>query len=186
MAENFWEKDKPAIVPVVETNAPKVETSLQPTSITQQTLENVEAQSYDTLYGNFEINNTPFKDYKVSTKTVGELVDFSRPSGEYGKYVKPRLNKNTEAYKKGLTSTPMGKYQIVGTTLRLAIKGMGLPADTVFNEKTQDDIFLFLAKDAVTRGTGNAGKRKNLRAVWEGFKYVDNATLNKVIGEIGS
>ena len=179
MAENFWEKDKPASTPVVEA-------SLEPTSTTQQTLEKVEAGSYDTLYGNFEVGNTPFKGYQVSTKTVGELISFSKPSGAYGQYVKPRLGKNTEAYKKGLTSTPMGKYQIVGTTLRNAAKAMGLPDSTVFNSKTQDDIFLYLAKDAVTRGTGSAGKRKNLRAVWEGFKYVDNATLDKVIGEIGS
>jgi len=179
MTSNFWEKDKAASAPVVEK-------SLQPESTTQQTLERVEAGSYDTLYGNFEAKDTPFKGYQVSTKTVGELIDFSRPSGEYGKYVKPRLGKNTEAYKRGLTSTPMGKYQIVGTTLRNAVKAMGLPADTVFDKKTQDDIFLYLARDAVSRGKGSAGKRANLRSVWEGFKYVDNATLDKVIGEIGN
>jgi hypothetical protein len=179
MSSNFWEKDKPASAPVVEE-------SLQPESTTQQTLERVEASSYDTLYGNFEAKDTPFKGYQVSTKTVGELIDFSQPSGEYGKYVKPRLGKQTEAYRKGLTSTPMGKYQIVGTTLSNAVKAMGLPSDTVFDKKTQDDIFLYLARDAVSRGKGSSGKRANLRAVWEGFKYVDNATLDKVIGEIGN
>ena len=89
-------------------------TALQPTSTTQTTLRKVEAQSYDTLYGNFERQDTPFKDVSVSSMTIGELADFSRASGEYGRYVKPRLPKNTYAYKKGLTSTPMGKYQIVG------------------------------------------------------------------------
>lgn len=163
-----------------------VEASLQPSSATQTTLKKVEAQGYDTLYGNFETQETPFKGTQVSTMTLGELYDFSEPSGAYGQYVKPRLNKNTEAYKKGLTSTPMGKYQIVGTTLRNAAKQMGLPDDTVFNKKTQDDIFLFLAQDAVGRGKTVQQKRTNLRAVWEGFKYVDDKTMDRIIAEIGS
>lgn len=163
-----------------------VEASLQPESVTQKTLKKVEAQSYDTLYGNFETQETPFKGTQVSTMTLGELYDFSKPSGEYGKYVKPRLAKTTEAYKRGLTSTPMGKYQIVGTTLRNAAKKMNLPPETVFNKETQDKMFLFLAKDAVNRATSAAQKRKNLRGVWEGFKYVDDATLDKVIAEIGT
>lgn len=163
-----------------------VEASLAPQSVTQKTLKKVEAQGYDTLYGNFEAQDTPFKGTQVSTMTLGELYDFSKPSGEYGKYVKPRLGKQTEAYRRGLTSTPMGKYQIVGTTLRDVAKRMGLPPETVFNKKTQDDMFLFLARDAIGRGKSQASKRTNLRKVWEGFKYVDDATLDKVIAEIGN
>jgi muramidase (phage lysozyme) len=162
------------------------EASLKPTSVTQTTLKKVEAQSYDTLYGNFETQDTPFKGTQVSTMTLGELYDFSKPSGEYGKYVKPRLAKSTEAYKRGLTSTPMGKYQIVGTTLRNVAQQMNLPPETVFNKETQDKMFLFLARDAVGRGASAAQKRKNLRGVWEGFKYVDDSTLDKVIAEIGN
>ena len=78
----------------------------------------------------------------------------------------------------------MGKYQIVGTTLRSAAKQMGLSDDTVFDKKTQDDIFLFLARDAVNRGKTQAAKRTNLRKVWEGFNYINNSTLDKVIAEI--
>jgi len=177
MASN-WNTGK-----LVETS---VEASLAPKSTTQQTLKRVEAQTYDTLYGNFETQDTPFKGVQVSTMTLGELYDFSKPSGEYGKYVKPRLSKQTEAYRRGLTSTPMGKYQIAGTTLRDVAKRMGLPAETVFNKKTQDDMFLFLARDAVGRGKTQASKRQNLRKVWEGFKYVDDATMNSIISEIES
>lgn len=162
------------------------EPSLQPASATQTALRKFEAQSYDTLYGNFETQETPFKGTQVSTMTLGELYDFSKPSGEYGRYVKPRLSKSTEAYKRGLTSTPMGKYQIVGTTLRNAAKQMNLPPETVFNKETQDKIFLFLAEDAVGRGKTMNQKRNNLRAVWEGFKYVDDATMNSIIAEIES
>ena len=162
-----------------------VETSLQPTSTTQQTLQRVEAEGYDTLFGNYETGNTPFRGTKVSTMTLGQLYDFSQPSGQYGQYVKPRLPKNTEAYKKGQTSTPMGKYQIVGTTLRNVADQMGLPEDTVFNKETQDSMFLFLARDAIKRGKTTSQQRQNLRKVWEGFKYVDNATLDKMILEVG-
>jgi len=162
-----------------------VETSLQPTSTTQQTLERVEAEGYDTLFGNYETGNTPFRGTKVSTMTLGQLYDFSQPSGQYGQYVKPRLPENTEAYKKGQTSTPMGKYQIVGTTLRNVADQMGLPEDTVFNKETQDSMFLFLARDAIKRGKTTSQQRQNLRKVWEGFKYVDNATLDKMILEVG-
>jgi len=162
-----------------------VETSLQPTSTTQQTLERVEAEGYDTLFGNYETGNTPFRGTKISTMTLGQLYDFSQPSGQYGQYVKTRLPKNTEAYKKGQTSTPMGKYQIVGTTLRNVADQMGLPEDTIFNKETQDSMFLFLARDAIKRGKTTSQQRQNLRKVWEGFKYVDNATLDKMILEVG-
>jgi muramidase (phage lysozyme) len=168
----------------VKQEQPSVEPSLQPTSTTQVALKKVEAQGYDTLYGNFETKETPFKGVQVSTMTLGELYDFSQPSGAYGQYVKPRLSKKTQAAKKGLTSTPMGKYQIVGTTLRSAAKQMGLSDDTVFDKKTQDDIFLFLARDAVSRGKTLEAKRTNLRKVWEGFNYINNSTLDKVIAEI--
>lgn len=162
----------------------KVSSALLPSSTTQQTLNTVEASSYDTLFGNFERKSTPFKGYQVSTKTIGELIDFSRPSGEYGQYVKPRLPSHTYAAQQGLTSTPMGKYQIVGSTLRDLTNRMGLPEDTIFNEETQDKMFLFLAKEAVGRSSSYAGKRKNLRNIWEGFKYVDDNTLDQIIGEI--
>lgn len=161
-----------------------VEASLQPTSTTQQTLQKVEAQGYDTLFGNFETGNTPFRGTKVSTMTLGQLYDFSEPSGQYGQYVKPRLSESTEAYKTGQTSTPMGKYQIVGTTLRSVADQMGLSDDTVFDKATQDKMFLFLARDAIGRGKTSAQQRQNLRKVWEGFKYVDNSTLDKLIKEI--
>tara|TARA_R100001163_G_scaffold27725_2_gene22415 strand:- start:1908 stop:2432 length:525 start_codon:yes stop_codon:yes gene_type:complete len=163
-----------------------VEASLQPASTTQQTLEKVEAQGYDTLFGNYEAGNTPFRGTRVSTMTLGQLFEFSEPSGQYGQYVKPRLSENTEAYKTGQTSTPMGKYQIVGTTLRSVAEQMGLPDDTVFNKDTQDKMFLFLARDAISRGKTSGQRRRNLRKVWEGFKYVDNSTLDKLIKEINN
>ena len=160
------------------------EASLIPASTTQTTLRQVEAGGYDTLYGNFEKGDTPFKGVSVSNMTIGELTEFSRASGAYGQYVKPRLAKNTYAYKQGLTSTPMGKYQIVGSTLRDLAERMKLPKDTVFNKQTQDKMFLFLARENIAKGKTIQAKRQNLRSIWEGFKHVDNNTLDQIITEI--
>ena len=132
------------------------EASLTPQSTTQTTLRKVEAGGYDTLFGNFEKSSTPFKGVSVSSMTVGELADFSRASGAYGQYVKPRLGKNTYAGRK----------------------------DTVFNKETQDKMFLFLARENIAKAKNPQGKRKNLRSIWEGFKHVDNSTLDKIIKEI--
>lgn len=171
-------------LPVKAETTTSTEASLQPQSITQTTLRKVEAGGYDTLFGNFERGSTPFKGVSVSNMTIGELTEFSRASGAYGKYVKPRLGKNTLAYKKGYTSTPMGKYQIIGPTLRDLTNRMNLPLDTVFNKETQDKMFLFLARENVRKGKTVKAKRDNLRSIWEGFKYVDNTTLDSVIKEI--
>ena len=164
----------------------KDEASLQPASVTQQTMEAVEAKRYDTLFDNYETKSTPFRGTRVSTMTLGQLFEFSEPSGQYGQYVKPRLPPDTIAYQKGLTSTPMGKYQIIGSVLKSVADQMDLPDDTVFNKDTQDKMFLFLARDAIKRGKTPKIKRDNLRGIWEGFKHVDNATLDKLIAEVGN
>ena len=176
--------DNSAELATVEKKQLDTPAALRSSSTTQETLRKVEAKGYDTLYGNFEEGNTPFKGVSVSGMTISELTAFSQASGAYGQYVKPRLSKNTYAYKKGYTSTPMGKYQIVGSTLRDLTSRMKLPSDTVFNKETQDKMFLFLARENVAKGNTTQAKRKNLRSIWEGFKHVDNATLDQVIAEI--
>ena len=167
----------------------EVPTALNPESVTQDVLRATEADNYNTLYDNFEKKkDSPVFNYKVSEKTLGELVEFSKPSNAYGKYVKPRLGKNTEARRKGLTSTPMGKYQIIGKTLRGLIKDMRLPSDLVFNKETQDAMFLFLARQAMQSKNTAAQKRSALKETWEGFqnKSVTEEQLNEMISEIES
>ena len=66
------------------------------------------------------------------------------------------------------------------------MKQMNLPGDTVFNEETQDAMFLFLAKDAINRGNDLDSKIANLRSVWEGFKNIPKSDLAKVIQEVGA
>lgn len=165
--------------------ASELEPSLREGSVTRQTLERFEASSYDTLYSNAESGDTPFSGVKITEMTLGELADFSKPSGEYGQWVKPRLAEGSKAKAKGLTSTPMGRYQIVGSTLRNVMKQMNLPEDTKFNDQTQDAMFIFLAKDAVKRGKTEEEKMANMRSVWEGLKKASDDTLLEIIEEIG-
>ena len=169
--------------------APEQIPALNPESVTQDVLIATEADNYNTLYDNFEKKkDTPVFNYKVSEKTLGELVEFSKPSNAYGKYVKPRLGENTEARRRGLTSTPMGKYQIIGTTLRGLIKDMRLPSDLVFNKETQDAMFLFLARQEMQGKKTLAQKRQALKETWEGFRSskVTKEQLNEMISEIES
>lgn len=136
---------------------------------------------YDTLFNQAQGIGGPFEGFKVSEKTLGELYEFSNPSGAqgtYGAYVKATNPKEVLA-------TPMGRYQFVGSTLKSVARRMGLSDDTVFNKETQDSMFLFLARDAI-KGKSQEGKRKALRDTWDGFKQASNADLDKMIIEVES
>ena len=125
--------------------------------------------NYSTLFGHS--NNSKFANVDVSKMTIGELKKFASPSGEYGQWVKDKI---------GRVSTPMGRYQIVGTTLTSTAKAMGLPDDTVFDSSTQDAMFSFLARQATSGGSTNE-KVTKLRKEWEGLKQVPTAKLVSLI-----
>ena len=184
MAKSKWNTG--TLLVLEEKTEETLQASLAEGSATQEAFIEYEGKNYNTLYGNFETGDTPFKGYQVSTKTVGQLTDFSKASGAYGQYVKPRLGKSTYAYKNGLTSTPMGRYQIIGATLRDTVKRMGLPTNTIFSKDVQDEMFLFLAREKIEMGKTPRAKRQNLRGLWEGFKKVPDAELDAVIAEIGT
>jgi hypothetical protein len=63
--------------------------------------------------------------------TVNEVIDFTDPSGPYGQWVKSQI---------GRVSTPTGAFQVVGTTLKDAVQGLGLTGDEPYNEATQDAV----------------------------------------------
>lgn len=133
------------------------------------------AGNYDTLFGHAQ-NNGRFGGVRVSQMTLGDLYRFSDPSGEYGQWV--RAN-NPE----GVTATPMGRFQIVGSTLRSAAREMGLPDDTVFNSGTQTAVAEHLARRRITGASSPAAKRAALRAEWAGFRHVPDATLDAAIAK---
>tara|TARA_R110000796_G_scaffold108265_2_gene219192 strand:- start:25 stop:2682 length:2658 start_codon:yes stop_codon:yes gene_type:complete len=134
---------------------------------------------YDTLFGQAQGSGGPFEGFNVSQKTLGELYEFSNPSGAqgtYGAYVKA-------TNPKGVLATPMGRFQFVGSTLKAVAKKMGLPDNTVFNKETQDAVFLFHARD-VMAGKSQEGKIKALRGTWDGFNSASDAELIQMIAEV--
>ena len=146
-----------------------------------------EADNYDTIFGNAEKRKSPFKGTKISNKTIKEVLDFVEFDGEFHKY-----NKG-----KGFNTTAVGKYQIVGQTLRDldgrgVLKSLGITDDTKFDGPTQDKIAAHLAvnriKNRATGGSGTLASRENardeMRKEWEGFKKLSDKKLDKIIDEI--
>ena len=154
---------------------------LDPNSFTQKHLKKVEASGYDTLFANAEKTSKQFKDVKITNMSIGDLIEFTEPSGAYGKWVKPRLPEDTEAYQKDLTSTPLGKYQIVGTTLRKLVKDYGWDLEDKFTKEVQDRMFLQLAHEALDNKETMAEKVKSMRSVWEGLREGKGSTEQDVI-----
>ena len=86
---------------------------------------------YDAL---FNYQNRPgglFDDIKISEMTVDEALDFASPQSGYGNYVKM-------ANPEGVYSTPMGAFQVVGSTLKMAKKGLGLSGGEKMTPALQD------------------------------------------------
>lgn len=102
---------------------------------------------YDALFGYHNRPDGAFSNVKVSQMPVGDVIDFTDPSGTYGRWVKSQL---------GYTATPVGAYQVVGTTLRDAVSALGIDPEQKFDKATQDKIGQYILK---TQGTG----------AWEGY-----------------
>ena len=118
---------------------------------------------YTTLFDYSQRDGRRFAGVDVTKMSIGELKNFA--NDEYGKWSKEKL---------GYKATPMGRYQIVGTTLAQTAKELGLDDDTIFTPEVQDRMFLHLA-------TKN---KNNLRGTWEGLKHVSNSQLNAAIKEL--
>ena len=139
-----------------------------------------ESNSYDALYAyaeqfNHKKGKSKFIGKKITKETLRELVEFSRASSEYGKWVKPKLPPDSEAAKNNDTSTPLGKFQIVGTTLRGLIDNYGCDLDTVFDKKTQDQMYLQLANEVMNVPFGSLptqAQANKLQGQFEGFKNI--------------
>jgi hypothetical protein len=120
---------------------------------------------YTTLLGNAQKDGKQFAGTDITKKTVDELIQFTAGGGAYAEYSKGVVNR---------MATPMGRYQIVGKTLRSLKNKMGLTGDEQFTPELQDKMFLQLLK-----GRGyfeyKAGKMSkqdflsNLKNEWEGL-----------------
>jgi hypothetical protein len=105
----------------------------------------------------FDFQNRPggkFESVRLTEMPLSAVMEFTNPRGEYGQWVKGKI---------GRVATPVGAYQVVGTTLRAAVKALGLDPNTPFDEATQDRIGQWILAN---QGTG----------AWEGYRGPSNAT----------
>jgi hypothetical protein len=86
---------------------------------------------YDALFGFSNREGGPFGNVRLTDMTVNDAIAFSDPSGPYANWVKGQV---------GHVATPMGAYQVVGSTLRAAMRGMGLTGNERMTPELQDKI----------------------------------------------
>jgi len=101
----------------------------------------------------FNYQNRPgglFDDVKITDMSVDAALDFAQPRSGYGNYVKM-------ANPEGEYATPMGAYQVVGNTLKMAKRGLGLRGDELMTPALQDRIGRYIYDK---QGTG----------AWAGYK----------------
>ena len=103
---------------------------------------------YNALFGYSNRPGQPFAGVQLTDMTVAEAAQFSDPSGPYAQWVRDQI---------GYTATPMGAYQVVGTTLRDAMQGMGLTGNERMTPEMQDQIGQWIYQN---QGTG----------AWEGYQ----------------
>ena len=90
---------------------------------------------YNALFGYANRPGGQFADTQLTNMTVDQALQFANPSGEYGQSVKGQI---------GRVATPMGAYQVVGTTLRGAKEGLGLTGNEVMTPELQDAIGMWI------------------------------------------
>lgn len=103
---------------------------------------------YNALYGYQNRPGGRFANTRLTDMSVGDVIQFTDPRGDYAAYVRGEV---------GRTATPVGAYQVVGTTLRGAVDALGIDPSTPFNQATQDRIGEWIFS---TQGTG----------AWEGYR----------------
>jgi hypothetical protein len=103
---------------------------------------------YNALFGFQNRPGGKFEHIRLTDMTIDQALEFANPRGEYGQTVKGQI---------GRVATPMGAYQIVGTTLRAAKEALGLTGNEPMTPETQDMIADWIAE--------NQGL-----SAWEGYK----------------
>lgn len=130
--------------------------------------------NYNTLFGHSQRTGKAFAGTNITNMTIGQLKEFTSPSGRYGQWVK----QNNPS---GVVATPLGRYQFVGSTMTAVADKLGLSDDTLFTPEVQDMMFASYARDRLRGKETPAARRTALRNAWEGFRNVDDATLDTAI-----
>jgi len=109
---------------------------------------------YNALFGYQNRPDGRFSGVNLTSMPISDVLSFTNPSGEYGQYVKGQV---------GRVATPVGAYQVVGTTLRDAVNALGIDPSQPFDQATQDRIGRWIYE---TQGIG----------AWKG--YQPNSTIS--------
>ena len=107
---------------------------------------------YNALFNYQNRPNGIFADVRVTDMSIADVLRFTDPSGEYGQYVAA-----TRPDPEMGVATPVGAYQVVGSTLRDAVKALNLDPNQKFDKTTQDKVGQWIYK---TQGTG----------AWQGYQ----------------
>lgn len=145
----------------------------------REALSGVEAKNYRTLFGNAEEKKTPFKDLDITTMPMKDIFDLVKKNGKFHRF----------NLAKGKDTTAIGKYQMVGNTLRDLkdrgiLKDLGIDDDTLFDENTQDKIAVHLAERRVRPKFSISEARKEMRDEWQGFDRLSDKELDAIINEV--
>lgn len=103
---------------------------------------------YNALFGYQNRPGGRFENTRLTDMAIEDVLRFTDPQGPYASYVRGEV---------GRTATPVGAYQVVGTTLRDAVNALDIDPSTPFNQATQDRIGEWIFS---TQGTG----------AWEGYR----------------
>ena len=111
---------------------------------------------YKRLLGGQETNRFKIDPTKM---TVQEILDFQNKRGEgtyaeYSKGVNKNLGKLNDAGTEGVISTPVGKYQIVGSTLQGLVDANVLDPDELFDVNAQERAGTHLITKDLAGGKG--------------------------------
>ena len=133
-------------------------------------------EGYDSLYGNSQRKDQPFSDIKITDMTLEEVLAFQDINGEYAAWVKKNNPDN-------LKSTPVGRFQFVGKTLRPLVKELNLDLSQKFSAQLQDLLFEEHIKNCFEGISSIPKKREILKAQWQGFRKLSNPELDAIIKE---
>lgn len=90
---------------------------------------------YNALFGYANRPGGQFAGTNLTDMTVDQALQFAAPSGPYGQSVKGQI---------GRVATPMGAWQVVGTTLKAAKQGLGLTGNEKMTPPLQDAIGMWI------------------------------------------
>ena len=103
---------------------------------------------YGALFGFQNRAGGRYANVDVTKMSVADVLEFQDPNGEYGQWVKEELRRSG---KRARVATPVGAYQIVGKTLRAAVKAGVVDPTEKFDEAAQDRVGRWILD---TQGTG--------------------------------